>query len=282
MIKLRIFAAHRDCYDSFHIFNGQQSVVMNDSAEYQQKKAFFASLLTIYGRKPVLEALQDLNLNIYKLHLASSNKGGGIIDQIINHAEQRQIEIQWHDRKALSRISKNSKQDQGVAADINIDRHLPLNRFLQQQPAAKPFKLIALDRITNPQNLGMIIRSVCAGYVDGLLLPTKGSAALSPLVIKASAGTLFKTTLLHCDSLQQGLAQLKHHNATICTLSSHASQSLFDYQPQASVVYVLGNETEGVSAEISQLSDQQLAIPMENGVESLNVAVTAALIAFQH
>lgn len=254
---------------------------MKDSAEYRQKKAFFDNLLTIYGRKPVLEALQDPSLNIYKLHLAKSNKSGGIIDEITQLAAQRNIELQWHDRKALSRISRNSKQDQGIAADIAIAQHQSITDFLKQRPANQPYKLIALDRITNPQNLGMIIRSACAGNIDGLIIPTKGCAALSPLVIKASVGTLFKATILHCEQLDTALATLKQHQATICTLSSHASISLFEYQPQQSVVYVLGNETEGVATEITRLADQQLAIPMNNGVESLNVAITAALIAFK-
>ena len=251
---------------------------MRDSADYQRKKAFFDSLLTIYGRKPVLEALRDPALSVYRLHLADSNKPGGIIAEMIAEAEKRDVEICWHDKKALSRISKNSKQDQGVAADLRLQGHRELEDFIRE-PGAKPFRLIALDGITNPQNLGMIVRSVCAGNVDGLILPRKGCAALSPLVIKASVGTLFKTTLLRCEDLQQGLQQLKPL-ATLCTLSSHASESLFTYQPEGSVVYILGNETEGVSKEVAALSDQSLSIPMNNGVESLNVAVTAGLVAF--
>lgn len=254
---------------------------MKDSAQYQKKKAFFDSLITIYGRKPVLEALQDQQLSIYKLHLADSNKSGGIIDQISELAKTREIPVQWHDRQSLSRISRNSKQDQGVAADIAVSDHQSLDDFLAQQSSDKPFRLIALDSITNPQNLGLIIRSVCAGYIDGLIIPKKGCAAISPLVIKASVGTLFKTRILHCDKLADSLQRLQQHNVKVCTLSSHASQSLFDFQATGSVVYVLGNETDGVSDAVSKLSDLQLAIPMNNGVESLNVAITAALIAFK-
>ncbi len=254
---------------------------MNDSEDYQKKKRFFDNLLTIYGRKPVLEALEDSHMRLYKLHMADSNKSGGIVADIIKLAEKRGVEIQWHDRKALSRISRNSKQDQGVAADIEIDQHQSLEHYLQQNTRDDRINLIALDNITNPQNLGMIIRSVCAGNIDGLIIPRKGCAALSPLVIKASAGTVFKAPLLHCENLTQGLTALRQHGVTVCTLSSHAKQSLFEYRPQQSVVYILGNETEGVSKEVEMLSDQQLSIPMNNGVESLNVAVTAALIAFK-
>jgi 23S rRNA (guanosine2251-2'-O)-methyltransferase len=247
--------------------------------DYHQKKTFYGQLLTIYGRKPVLEALQDRSLSIYKLHLADSNKGGGIIAQIIGLAEQRQIDIEYHEKKALSRISRNGKQDQGVAADIRPEGYQDLTQYLENTDG-KPCRLIALDGITNPQNLGMIIRSVGAGYVDGLLIPKTGCAQLSPMVIKASAGTAFKTRIIHCEKLVPALKQLKDQGAQICTLSSHAKVSLFDFKPTRSVVYVLGNETDGVSQEVSGLSDQLLAIPMNNEVESLNVAVTAALIAF--
>jgi len=254
-----------------------------DSPEYQRKKAFFDSILTIYGRKAVLEALQDPQLAIYKLHLAESNREGGIVAEIIELAERRNIPIDRHDRKALSRLSRNSKQDQGVVADIQLDRHQSISQFLAR--ADGPPNLIALDGISNPQNLGMIVRSIAAGNCDGLILPRKGCAALSPLAIKASVGTVFKACIIHCDTLDQALREIKQvlPETQIVTLSSHAKLSLFDFDPrQHGAVYVLGNETEGVSKTVQQLSDQALCIPMNNGVESLNVAITAALIAFKN
>ncbi|WP_019530198.1 TrmH family RNA methyltransferase [Dasania marina] len=257
----------------------QASDQPQDSEQYKKKQQFFKSLLTIYGRKPILEALQNPQLEFFKLHLADSNKPQGIIAEILQLAEQREIEVQYHDKKALSRISKNAKQDQGIAADIKLKQYLSVEQFLASNN--KDATLIALDRITNPQNLGMIIRSVCAGYVDGLILPQKGCAALSPLVIKASTGTVFKTPLLYSESIEQALQLLSDNGATICTLSSHAKTSLFDYQAKGVTVYVLGNETDGVSQQVAQLSDHQLTIPMSNDVESLNVAITAALIAFK-
>ncbi|MBQ0713481.1 MAG: RNA methyltransferase, partial [Porticoccus sp.] len=115
-----------------------------------------------------------------------------------------------------------------------------------------------------------------------ILLPRQGTAAISALVIKASAGTLFKSTLIHCDSLEQALPQLTKQGATCCTLSSHSKQSLSEFQVTTPIIYVLGNETEGVSKKVNNLCTAQVRIPMSNGVESLNVAVTAALLAFRH
>lgn len=250
-----------------------------DSEQYLARKQFFEQMLTIYGRKPVLEALQDKTLPAYRLHLADSNRKDGIIRDIQALAEQRDIETLFHSRDALARISRNGRQDQGVALDITLPGYRDVATLREPLPAS--FRLLALDRITNPQNLGMIIRSVAASGIDGLLLPKNGCASLGPLVIKASAGTLFKAPIYYCQELEPSLAKLQQRGCRIATLSSHATESLLDWHPPGPTVYVLGNETEGVSKAIGKLSDTALAIPMHNGVESLNVAVTAALIAFK-
>ena len=251
---------------------------MTDSPEYLARKSFFDQLITVYGRKPVLEILEDSKLKIFRLHLADSNRDGGIIAQIRALAVQRNIEICFHSRSELSRISRNSKQDQGVACDIHCPGYQPYQQALSDSPAGT---IIALDGITNPQNLGMIIRSVTASPAQALLLPSKGTADISPLVIKASAGTLFKGNILRCDSLPKALADFKQQGYEICTMSSHQATPLTDFAPKAPVVFVLGNETEGVSPEVAALSNHRVAIPMANDVESLNVAITAALIAFR-
>ena len=98
---------------------------------------------------------------------------------------------------------------------------------------------------------------------------------------KASAGTVFRAPLLRCKDLPKTLIDFKQAGAIVCALSSHASTELKAFTPQAPCIYVLGNESEGVSSEVTKLCNEQVCIPMNNGVESLNVAVTAALIAFK-
>ena len=259
------------------------NLATKDSAEYLQKKQFFNQLLTVYGRKPTLEILQDRSLDIYRLHLADSNKGGGIIGEITTIAKQRNIDIVYHSRQQLSRLSKNSKQDQGVCIDIRCPGHKDYQEFLTTIDAhsTPTVRLIALDRITNPQNMGMIIRSVCAGKIDGLLIPDKGCAKLDPLVIKASAGTLFKAPLLRCQNLAQALHDCQQKGAMVYGLSSHAPISISEKLDEKFIIYVLGNETDGVSQEVNQCCNKMISIPMNNNVESLNVAITASLLAFK-
>ncbi|HEY7884343.1 MAG TPA: RNA methyltransferase [Cellvibrionaceae bacterium] len=253
----------------------------SDSDAYLAKKHFFNRLLTVYGRKPVLEALQQPGVEPYRLHLAESNKSAPIIDDIRTLAQKRGAEICYHNRQALSRISKNAKQDQGVAVDLVCSGLQTLDSFLQNN-RHKPYTLLALDGITNPQNLGMIIRSATAGNIDGIILPSKGSASIDPLVIKASAGTVFRATLLRTEqAMAKSLQHCRDQGADICGLSSHAARTLKQFSTQGACVFVLGNETDGISKEVENICNLWVKIPMNNGVESLNVAVTAALIAFR-
>ncbi|MFO7553164.1 MAG: RNA methyltransferase [Haliea sp.] len=252
---------------------------MNDPGDYTARKAFFDRVLTVYGRKPVLEALLDPTLTLHALHIADSNRDGGVMAEILRAAQRRGVEPRYHGRAELARISRNGRQDQGVAADILCPAFQRLEDYLAKLPAS-PQRLLALDGITNPQNLGMIIRSAAAGQIDGIVLAKRGNAALGPLVIKASAGTVYRAPLLACEELPGALRACKAAGIRVCSLRADASESLFSHRPGGHCVYVLGNETEGVSATTDALADVALSIPMRNGVESLNVAVTASLIAF--
>ena len=250
---------------------------MQDSPEYLAKKVFFDKVLTIYGRNAVMEALEVDAVTIHKLHFSKSNKDAQVIEDMKDIARKRGIEVAYHDKQSLSRISKNAKQDQGVALDIVLEHFGDEQSFKSEHQS---YSIIALDGVTNPQNLGMIIRSCAAGNVDAILLPTKGAAQISPLVIKASVGTLFKMPIIKTTNLKETLKSFKSDGADIYTLSSHAKASYKEQNYSDKTIFVLGNESEGVSKAVESICNKSIAIPMQRGVESLNVAVTASLLAF--
>ncbi len=234
------------------------------------------NLLTIYGRNPVLEALQNKELQIYALHLSKSNKKSDKIDLMLKLAKSRRIEVKYHDKEKLSRISKNKKQDQGVALDIILQNFTDLNELKSKSN----YKVLALDGIENPQNLGMIIRSAAAGDIDALIIPKKGTASVtSPLVIKASAGTLFKMPVIQSENLYNTLKELAINGAKLIVLDSNSNNELKNLKKFEKSVFILGNESRGVSKEIAQIAEVKAKIAMNREVESLNVAVTASIIA---
>jgi 23S rRNA (guanosine2251-2'-O)-methyltransferase len=252
-----------------------------DSDTYLRRKAFFDQVLTVYGRKPVLEALHDERLQCHALHVADSNRDNEIMRLIVELAVTRKITIRRHSRQELARISRNGKQDQGVALDIVCPSFRALGDYLDQLPETQGVqRLLALDGISNPQNLGMIVRSATAAGMDGVIWARRGNAALGPLVIKASAGTLYRAPLLLAAALPEALRACRDHGIEVCTLEAEGATDLFHHRPRSRCVYVLGNESEGISSTVKQYADTRLAIPMKNKVESLNVAVTAGLIAY--
>ncbi|MDD5717269.1 MAG: RNA methyltransferase [Sulfuricurvum sp.] len=248
---------------------------MDDSPEYLEKKRFFDSLITLYGRNVAVEVLRDEEVQIHKLHLSKSNRSDETIDEILALAEMRGVEIKYHTKEALSRISKNSAQDQGVAIDVVSRNYRNASKIETDLPGH--FRLLALDGINNPQNLGMIVRSAAASRIDGIILPRRNSTKLSPLVMKASAGTLFKIPIYYCEDLSEVLG-IKE--TAIITLSSHASTDIHALKIPSRAIFVLGNESEGVSDRVMRASTHTVSIPMYRGVESLNVAVTAGIVSF--
>jgi 23S rRNA (guanosine2251-2'-O)-methyltransferase len=140
-------------------------------------------------------------IQIHKLHLSKSNRTDETIEEIMALAEMRGVEIKYHTKESLSRISKNSAQDQGVAIDVVVKIIEALQTLSTDLPDS--FRLLALDGINNPQNLGMIVRSAAASKIDGIVLPRRNSTKLSPLVMKASAGTLFKIPIYYCEDLAE-------------------------------------------------------------------------------
>lgn len=248
---------------------------MNDSPEYLEKKRFFDSLITLYGRNVAVEVLRDDAVQIHKLHLSKSNRTDETIEEIMALAEMRGVEIKYHTKESLSRISKNSAQDQGVAIDVVSQNYRSASAIATDLPGS--FRLLALDGINNPQNLGMIVRSAAASKIDGIVLPRRNSTKLSPLVMKASAGTLFKIPIYYCEDLSDILTL---SDTAIITLSSHAKDDIHSLKIPKRAIFVLGNESEGVSDAVMRASTHSVSIPMHRGVESLNVAVTAGIVSF--
>lgn len=260
----------------FETVSSQNPRQMKDSDEYLARRNFFASMLTIYGRNPVMEVLRDPAITPYRLHLADSNRTSNAVQEMKELARERGAEVLMHTRDALSRISKNRRQDQGVVLDIQAPNYQHVDAL---DPAAQP-QLVALENVTNPQNIGMTIRSIGASPLAGIILPKQGSAALDALVIKASAGTLFKTPIYYCDSLLEALPALQAKGYPLYGLAGEAERNLADIPVLEPGIFVCGNETHGLSPEMEAMCDL-VKIPMQHGVESLNVSVTAALVAFR-
>jgi 23S rRNA (guanosine2251-2'-O)-methyltransferase len=232
--------------------------------------------VTVFGRKPVLEALADRRLDVDKVILAD-NARGGAANEIIDAARARSVRIERASPHRVKVLAGNGKQDQGVLADVVA----PRMRRLADGLAARPATVLVLDGITTPANVGMILRTATAAGIGGIVVPRRGVASIDPLVVKASAGVAFHAPMLRCYTAEEACAALRAAGYPLYALDGAARQSLFDAALPKRAAYVLGGETAGVSPEVRAHVTGLVSIPMAGEVESLNVASAAAVLCFE-
>jgi 23S rRNA (guanosine2251-2'-O)-methyltransferase len=142
--------------------------------------------------------------------------------------------------------------------------------------------VLALDGITDPHNLGAILRSAAGAAVDGVLLPERRSAAVNETVVRASAGTAGRVPVCRVVNLGRALDDLKEAGAWIYGLAAgEGSRNYLDESFDRAVVLVMGAEGEGLHLKIRERCDGLLHIPMPGGIESLNVSAAAAVTLFR-
>ena len=236
------------------------------------------TFITVYGRKPVLEALDDADLAVDKVVLADEARGEPV-RAILAAARARGVPVQRASAHRVKVLAGNGRHDQGVLADVVAPHMQPVDEFLLDL-GNDPAAVLVLDRVTNPANVGMVLRSATAAGLDGVLLPRRGVPAIDPLVVKASAGVAFRAPVLRAATAEEGCATLRDGGFGVFGLDAGGA-SLFDADLPRRVALVLGNETDGLSAAVRAECAATLAIPMRGGVESLNVAGAGAVAAFE-
>ena len=234
--------------------------------------------LTLFGRKPVLEALNDPRITAQKLFLSRTVRGE-MIEAILRQAHGIGLPIERLSALELSRISKHGKQDQGVALDVQAPLHQSLKERLENPFPNRPIFL--LDGLNTPANLGMLIRSVWAAGAGGIIIPKKGCAPLNPLAVNASAGVAIHAPIWTCGTALEAVQLLQKAQLPIFGLAGEARHSLYEKAWPQQSVWVVGNETEGMSQAVRTELTDEVSLPMFNQVESLNAAVATSIVAFE-
>jgi TrmH family RNA methyltransferase len=146
----------------------------------------------------------------------------------------------------------------------------------------KEFKLgLVLERLQDPGNLGTIIRSAVATDVDGLWLSTDSVDVDNPKVLRASVGEWFKVAIAVHSNLPELVQSYQQQGIQIVATSSQAQKTYWEVDWQSPSLILLGNEGAGLSEELMAIADCQVKIPLSREVESLNVAIAAALLLYE-
>jgi 23S rRNA (guanosine2251-2'-O)-methyltransferase len=203
-----------------------------------------------------------------------------ILREITELARRHKVPVRYVGRRALEAEAR-TEGPQGVLAHA---RPLPEWDFdeLCRGEAPKPF-LLAFDGVTDPQNLGALLRSGEGAGVTGAVLPRHRTAHVTPTVTKAAAGAVERVRLAVVPGLPAAVSRARELGVWVVGLDEGGDQSLFDLPPVASepVMLVLGAEGAGLSRLVRQRCDVLVRIPLQGAMPSLNVAAAGTLAAFE-
>ncbi len=233
----------------------------------------------IYGRKPVLEAINS-DIDIEVIYIAYSLQGD-IINQIFSAAKNRGIKITQISKEKFDKLFK-WQNTQGVAAILRSYKFYDLDELIEQSKKSKYPLLLILDSIQDTHNLGALIRTAeCAG-VDGLIITTNNTAPINETVEKTSAGALSHVKICKVNNLNRTIKLLKDENFWI--VGSHLSEKskpYYEIDYKMPLALVVGNEEKGIHKLVADNCDFLIKIPMKGKINSLNVSVAAGILLFE-
>ncbi|MBE9043547.1 RNA methyltransferase [Pleurocapsales cyanobacterium LEGE 10410] len=169
-----------------------------------------------------------------------------------------------------------------IATTVNPDGVVAIAPRLTARPEPDLLQLgIVLERLQDPGNLGTIIRTAAATGVARLWLSSDSVDFYSPKVLRASAGEWFRLPIATSQDLSQLVKQYQQLGVRVIATAAKADKTYWETDFTRPSLILLGNEGAGLSTELIELADERVAIPLANGVESLNVAVATALLLYE-
>lgn len=169
---------------------------------------------------------------------------------------------------------------QGIMALARIPHTLTLKEFVDR--ATPPYLFVALDGLTNAENVGVIVRNCAAFGVHGILVGETSSSPYLRRAVRNSMGSVFTLPIYHSPELVRDLTILKaSYNCSILAAHPHAESTLPQLQTRDNLCIVFGSEGEGISPTVLSTCTHTAAIPMANGVDSLNVASASAVFLYE-
>lgn len=231
----------------------------------------------IYGRNSVMEAL-EAGHEINKL-LVLDGQVEGSIRKIIQLAKDKGIVIQQVERQKLNLLTDGGNH-QGVLAYISPYDYAELEDIISKDKGKEQSVILLLDEVSDPHNLGSIIRSSEAFGVAGVVIPKRRSAALSATVAKTAVGALEYIPVARVNNLNQAIDTLKDEGYWVVG-ADMTGVPLGTADLKGKIVIVMGSEGFGIARLTKEKCDRLVKIPMVGKTSSLNVSVAASVILYE-
>lgn len=232
----------------------------------------------VYGKNAVLETLLS-GVEVNKL-LVIKDSRDHTIQKIIDFCKEKKYPIRFADKEAIDRVE--SGVHQGVVLYTAPYRYVELEDILAiaAEKWEYPFVVI-LDGITDPHNLGAIIRTAEAAGAHGVIIPKRGSAVITSAVVKISSGAAEHIAVARVGNLVTAIKSLKQSGLWIVGTAPEAQDHYTDYDYKGALGIVIGSEGKGISRLVEENCDSVLRIDMYGKTSSLNASVAAGVLIFE-
>ncbi|GAA2063757.1 23S rRNA (guanosine(2251)-2'-O)-methyltransferase RlmB [Williamsia deligens] len=231
----------------------------------------------VLGRNPVVECLRA-GVPATALYVMIGGTPDERVSEAVKMAGDKGIAILEASRAELDRFSSNGLH-QGVALQVPPYEYAhPDDLMAAARDSGTPPLLVALDNITDPRNLGAVIRSTAAFGGHGVVIPARRSASVSAVAWRTSAGAAARLPVAQAPNLTRTLKDWAADGTQLVGLDADGDTTLDEYDGSGPTVVVVGSEGKGLSRLVRESCDSILSIPMAGPVESLNASVAAGVV----
>jgi 23S rRNA (guanosine2251-2'-O)-methyltransferase len=232
----------------------------------------------IYGVHPVVEALRSGRRRILRV-IVASGRADAPLKALFEAAGAAGLNVERRPAKDLERMAGASAAHQGVAALAAPSARVTADEILSS--AGRPQLLVVLDSVEDPRNLGAVIRSAAAAGVGGLFLPQHRATGLTPACLKAASGAAESLPIARVGNIVTFLKRLKEQGIWVAGVDAAGVTPWSEFDMTVPLALVLGGEGRGLRRLARETCDVLLSIPLEAGVESLNLSVAAGVVLFE-
>jgi len=233
----------------------------------------------LYGIHPILEALDSGTRTVERVLVAREGGGTGL-GSLLRRARQSGVPVTHLPRALLARKAGRGAIHQGVIALVSAVPYADPGD-LCGRAAAQDGILVVLEGVADPRNLGAVLRTAAAAGVSGVLLSGGETVGLTPVAAKASAGAVERIPVAREARIGRRIASLKECGFRIVALDPEGEVTWDQADLTGKVVLMAGGEGPGLRPALRQAADARLSIPLEKGVESLNVSVALGVVLFE-
>ena len=237
------------------------------------------SQVQIEGKNPVIEALQRRRRRVHRVLVDQQSREGDKIRHLLKLAEGCGVPIEWVQREVLKKMT-SGRVHNGVVALAE-----PLPQYTVQSLVEHAFSqtdsplLVLADEIVYEHNLGAILRSAMGAGAHGLIIPNRRGTGVSPVVARVAMGGAEEVPVVRAGILS-ALKRVRKSGFRIVG-ADMGGGDFWEVDFTGPVAIVLGGESKGLSEPIQKRCDAVASVPLQNGLESLNVSVTAGVLLFE-